>query len=225
MYIICDWEVLFFIIFCIIYLLELRVIILRILHTADWHIGKIVNGVHMTLNRKYILSEMIKIIDETKPDVIVIAGDIYDRAVPPVDAVELVDRTFSRILLKMSIPIIAIAGNHDSAERISFASSILEDNGLYINGKFEDRVKKVVIKDKFGPVNFYLIPFSHPSIPSSGLPSLFGSIQRLVISKIYCLGPSTIPFSSSRSSGSSFTPNHPSYSNFVFFLDHPMTLL
>lgn len=123
----------------------------------------------MTLDQKYILSEMIKIIDETKPDAIVIAGDIYDRAVPPVDAVELVDRTFSKILLKMSIPIIAIAGNHDSGERISFASSILEDNGLYINGKFEDRVKKVVIKDKFGPVNFYLIPFTEPVIIKEAL--------------------------------------------------------
>lgn len=136
---------------------------MRILHTADWHIGKIINQVYMTKDQEYILKELIKIIKEEKPDVIVIAGDLYDRSIPPIEAVELLDRVFSKILLELNVPIIAIAGNHDSADRLSFANKILRDNGLFIEGKFNDKVEKVVLQDEIGPVNFYLIPYADPA--------------------------------------------------------------
>lgn len=136
---------------------------MKIIHTADWHIGKIVNGVHMTKDQEYILDQFINIISEEKPDVILIAGDLYDRGVPPVEAVELLDRVFSKILLELKVPIITIAGNHDSRDRISFGSEILKDKGLYICGKFNGEVEKVVIKDEAGPVNFYLIPYLDPA--------------------------------------------------------------
>lgn len=136
---------------------------MRILHTADWHIGKIINQVYMTKDQEYILKELIKIIKEEKPDVIIIAGDLYDRSIPPIEAVELLDWVFSKILLELKTPIIAIAGNHDSADRLSFANKILRDNGLFIEGKFNNKVEKVVLQDEFGPINFYLIPYSDPA--------------------------------------------------------------
>jgi len=93
---------------------------LKILHTGDWHLGKIVNQVYMTEDQEHILENLIRIIEEERPDALVIAGDIYDRAVPPVEAVELLDRTFSRVLLELGVPILAISGNHYSSEMLNF---------------------------------------------------------------------------------------------------------
>ena len=136
---------------------------MKILHTGDWHLGKIVNQVYMTEDQEFILDELIRIIEEEEPDVLVIAGDIYDRAVPPVEAVELLDRTFNRILREIRIPIIAIAGNHDSPERLGFCSGIMEGCGLFIEGGLKEAIRKVTLMDSFGPVNFYLIPYADPS--------------------------------------------------------------
>lgn len=116
----------------------------------------------MTSDQTYILEELSKIIDEEKPDVLIISGDIYDRAVPPVEAVELLDNIFNEILLEKKVPIIATAGNHDSADRISFGSKILKNNGLYIEGKLKKDLRKVVLNDEFGAVNFYLLPYAEP---------------------------------------------------------------
>lgn len=136
---------------------------MKILHTGDWHLGKIVNQVYMTEDQEFILEELIRIIGEDKPDVLVIAGDIYDRAVPPVEAVELLDRTFNRILRSQGVPILAIAGNHDSPERLGFCSGIMEGSGLFIEGSLKEAIRKVTLTDSFGPVNFYLIPYADPA--------------------------------------------------------------
>lgn len=137
---------------------------MKIMHTGDWHIGKIVNQRHMTLDQEYILEDVVKIIESEKPDVLVVAGDIYDRAVPPVEAVELLDRVLSKILLKLQIPVIMIAGNHDSPDRIGFGSQMLRDKGLYIAGPFQKNIPKVVLADEHGPVHFYLIPYASPAV-------------------------------------------------------------
>lgn len=137
---------------------------MKIIHTGDWHIGKIVHQIHMTEDQRYILNEFIKVIEEEKPHVIVIAGDLYDRSVPPVEAVELLDQIFSRILIDLKVPIIAIAGNHDSPDRVGFASRILMNKGLYIEGKLKRNIQKVTIHDEAGPVNFYLVPYADPVI-------------------------------------------------------------
>ncbi len=73
---------------------------MKIIHTADWHIGKLVHGVHMTKDQRYILNDLIKLIEKEKPEVLIIAGDIYDRSIPPVEAVELLDDVLVEILLK-----------------------------------------------------------------------------------------------------------------------------
>lgn len=135
---------------------------MKILHTGDWHLGKIVNQVYMTSEQEYILNQLLKIIDEEQPDVLIISGDLFDRGVPPVEAVELLDKVLSEILLVKNLPVIAIAGNHDSADRIAFGNRILEKNGLYIEGRINSEIRKVVFKDKFGSVNFYLLPYAEP---------------------------------------------------------------
>ncbi len=135
---------------------------MKIIHTGDWHIGKVVNEFSMLEDQEYILNQLISVISVEKPDALIIAGDIFDRSIPPVDAIELVDRIFNTVLLELRVPILAIAGNHDSAERLSFASRILTNNGLHIAGSFDGNVRKVVLEDGFGPVSFYLLPYSDP---------------------------------------------------------------
>ncbi|SDK24446.1 exonuclease SbcCD subunit D [Natronincola ferrireducens] len=135
---------------------------MKILHTGDWHIGKIVNEFSMIEDQEFALEQLIEVVKEEKPNVIVIAGDIYDRSIPPVEAVELLDRIFSTILLDLNTPILAIAGNHDSAERLSFASRVLTQNGLHIAGGFSKEIKKITLEGDKGPVNFYLLPYADP---------------------------------------------------------------
>lgn len=142
---------------------------MKIMHTGDWHIGKIVNQRHMTVDQEYILASLVEMIEKEKPDVLVIAGDIYDRAVPPVEAVELLDRVLSKILLELQTPIIMIAGNHDSPDRLGFGSQLLCSKGLHIGGRFGHKIDKVVINDEDGPVNFYLVPYASPAIVRDAL--------------------------------------------------------
>lgn len=138
---------------------------MKIIHTGDWHIGKIVNEFSMIEDQKVVLKQLINIIKEEKPEALIIAGDLYDRSIPPVEAVELLDKVFSKILLELGVPILAIAGNHDSSERLSFASEILTEKGLHIAGSFDKenkKVKKVVLKSNNQKFNFYLLPYCDP---------------------------------------------------------------
>ena len=135
---------------------------MKIIHTGDWHIGKIVNEFSMIEEQTFILNQLIDVIKEEKPHALIIAGDIYDRSIPPVEAVELLDEVFNKILIEFNTPILAIAGNHDSAERLSFASNLLTKNGLHIAGVFNKNIKKVSLKDEDEVVNFYLVPYVDP---------------------------------------------------------------
>lgn len=140
---------------------------MRILHTSDWHLGRILHGIHLTEEQEYILEQFVQVVKDEKPDVVVIAGDIYDRSVPPVEAVELFDKVLNEILIDCNTPIIAIAGNHDSADRINFASKLLKDKGLYIQGKVDLKTEPIVIKDEYGSVYFHLLPYIEPAIVKS----------------------------------------------------------
>lgn len=135
---------------------------MKILHTGDWHIGKIVNEFSMIEDQEFALEQMLDIIRLEKPDAVVIAGDIYDRSIPPIEAVELLDKIFSTILLELNTPILAIAGNHDSAERLSFASRVLTEKGLHIAGLFDKNIKKVKLTSDKCTTNFYLVPYADP---------------------------------------------------------------
>lgn len=135
---------------------------MKIIHTGDWHIGKIVNEFSMIEDQRFILQQLIKVIEDEKPQALVIAGDLYDRSIPPVEAVELLDEVFSKILLQLKTPILAIAGNHDSAERLSFGSKLFTDSGLHIAGVLDKEVKKVLLNDGQEDFCFYLVPYKDP---------------------------------------------------------------
>lgn len=136
---------------------------MKIVHTGDWHIGKVVNEFSMIEDQRFYLERVIDLLKEEKADVFIIAGDIYDRSVPPAEAVELLDNVLNKIILELNIPVLAISGNHDSPERLSFGSKMLIDKGLYIEGMYEKEIKKVILKDSHGNVNFYLLPFVDPA--------------------------------------------------------------
>ena len=106
----------------------------------------------------------MKLIDKEKPDVLIIAGDIYDRSIPPVDGVELLNDVLSELVTKKGIKVLAISGNHDSGERVGFVNTILEKQGLYIIGRDEELYRKIELDDDYGKINFYLVPYKDPSV-------------------------------------------------------------
>lgn len=138
---------------------------MKILHTADWHIGKIVNEFSMLEDQQFIFAQLFTLIEKEQPDVIIVAGDIYDRAIPPKEAVDLLDQVLTTLINKFNIPILIIGGNHDSSERLSFGTKILEKSQLFIEAKYDTHtgIKHLVFEDEYGPVNFYLIPYLNPN--------------------------------------------------------------
>lgn len=137
---------------------------MKLFHTADWHLGKLVQGIHMTDDQQHVLEQFIEDVRQERPDAIIIAGDLYDRAIPPTDAVDLLNRTLEQLVLELRIPVLAIAGNHDSPDRIDFAVKLMERNGLYMSGQLRFPIKPVILHDEFGEVHFYLVPYGDPSI-------------------------------------------------------------
>jgi len=137
---------------------------MKIFHTADWHLGKLVQGVYMTEEQAYVLEQFIEDVKRERPDVVIIAGDLYDRAIPPTEAVELLNRTLERLVLELEVPVLAIAGNHDSPDRIDFAVKLMERNKLYMSGQLRYPIEPVVLNDEAGEVHFYLVPYADPAM-------------------------------------------------------------
>lgn len=152
------------------------------MHTADLHIGKKLFEQPLLEDQRFILGKIAEIALEEKVDAVVIAGDIYDRAVPCAEAVTLLD-DFLTGLVKAEIPVIAVSGNHDSPERVSFADRILEKQGLYISGNFEEPLRTVTLSDEHGPVHFVCLPFVKPAAvgASSSAEALEGILGRLPV--------------------------------------------
>ncbi|HVJ50271.1 exonuclease SbcCD subunit D [Desulfitobacterium sp.] len=136
---------------------------MKLLHIADLHIGKRINEFSMLEDQKYILKEILRIVDEVKPLGILMAGDIYDKSVPAGEAVEVLDE-FLTELVSRKVQLFIVSGNHDSPERLNFGSRIMQKNGVHIAGAFDGKLKHIVIEDEFGPVNIYLLPFVKPAM-------------------------------------------------------------
>jgi len=134
----------------------------RILHTADWHLGKILHGVPLLEDQAHVLEQICAIAEAQKPDVILIAGDLYDRSVPPADAVRLLSDTLGR-LVALGVPVLVIAGNHDAPDRLEFGAGIFAQHQLHIVGHYRADAEPIRIEDDHGPVDFYLLPYLHPS--------------------------------------------------------------
>src|SRR5699024_8422420 len=112
----------------------------------------------------YILQQFMKEIEKEKPDAIIIAGDLYDRAVPPIEAVHLLDAFLDKVVMQLEIPVLAIAGNHDSTSRLNFGSKIMKDRACHISGTLAQEMKPVVLQDDHGEVHFHLVPYCDPSM-------------------------------------------------------------
>lgn len=134
---------------------------MRILHTADWHLGKMVNDFSMLEGQSYYLNALIETLKTKEIDAIIMAGDLYDRSLPPKEAVTLANTILTRMIKELQVPVFVIAGNHDSNERVEYGSLLLADSQLYIEGT----VKKETRKISLNGTNFYLLPFAdHVSI-------------------------------------------------------------
>lgn len=139
---------------------------MKFFHLSDLHIGKQLHLYSLKEEQRAVLNEIIQYAEKEKPQAIVIAGDVYDKSVPSAEAVAVFDE-FIRKLSELSLKILVISGNHDSPERLEFAGSLLEKQGLYIAGlppvNESDHIKKVVLRDEEGEVCFWLLPFLKPS--------------------------------------------------------------
>ena len=131
-------------------------------HIGDLHIGKRVHDFSMLEDQRYILDQMMKIFEEQKVDGVLIAGDVYDKTVPSAEAVQLFDE-FITGLAKAEIPVYMISGNHDSAERLSFGGKLFESSDIYISQVYDGEMKRIVLKDQYGPISVYLLPFLKPA--------------------------------------------------------------
>lgn len=135
---------------------------MKFIHTADLHIGKVINDFSMLEDQKHILGQILEIARREKADALVLAGDIYDRAIPPAEAVVALGE-FLQETADSGIGVLMVSGNHDSPERIGFAEKILEKQGISIAGVCREGVKEVRWKDGYGEVSFVLMPFVKPA--------------------------------------------------------------
>lgn len=135
---------------------------MKFLHLSDLHIGKTVNGFSMLAEQRHVFGQIIEYIDTEKPDAVLIAGDVYDRAVPSVEAVRLFDDLLTDLATK-EVTVILISGNHDSPERLNYASRLLSERKLYLCGVFDGTLCSVTLSDEYGELKFWLLPFIKPS--------------------------------------------------------------
>ena len=135
---------------------------MKLIHLSDLHLGKRVNEFSMLEDQKYILTRCINIMDEERPDAVILAGDIYDKSVPSAEAVLLFDDFLVR-LAKRGLQVFVISGNHDSPERIAFASRLLDAGGVHLSPVYSGKIEPIPLRDAFGTVNFFLLPFIKPA--------------------------------------------------------------
>ncbi|EME3969501.1 exonuclease SbcCD subunit D [Vibrio fluvialis] len=136
---------------------------MKFLHTSDWHLGRQFHNVSLLEDQRYVLKQLIDYLNNNAVDAVIVAGDVYDRSVPPTVAIELLDEVVSSICTDLNIPMIMIPGNHDGAKRLGFAAKQMKDAGLHIISDFEQMMTPVVLKsDQAGDVAFYGMPYNDP---------------------------------------------------------------
>ncbi|EKO3372671.1 exonuclease SbcCD subunit D [Vibrio fluvialis] len=136
---------------------------MKFLHTSDWHLGRQFHNVSLLEDQRYVLKQLIDYLKNNAVDVVIVAGDVYDRSVPPTVAIELLDEVVSSICTDLNIPMIMIPGNHDGAKRLGFAAKQMKGAGLHIISDFEQMMTPVVLKSELaGDVAFYGMPYNDP---------------------------------------------------------------
>lgn len=142
---------------------------MKLIHLSDLHLGKRVNEFSMLEDQNYILQQIISVTEKEQADGVIIAGDIYDKPVPPAEAVQLFDRFLTR-LAERNIPVFAISGNHDSAERIAFGTELMSKSGVYFSPVYQGKIQKVCLSDSYGELDIYLLPFIKPAVVRRAFP-------------------------------------------------------
>jgi len=136
----------------------------RLVHSADWHLGRLFFGLHLTADQEYVLGQFVDLVADVRPQAVVVAGDVYDRAVPPTEAVALLDDVLEQIVLGLGVPTVIVAGNHDSPDRLGFASGLLRERGLLVAGPLARQPAALRLEDEHGPVLMHALPFAEPAI-------------------------------------------------------------
>lgn len=141
------------------------------MHLADLHLGKRVNGFSMMEDQEYILNRILEIMEEEQPDGLLIAGDVYDKTIPPAEAVRRMDDFLTAVAAK-HVPVFLISGNHDSAERVAFGHQLMQGSGIWISPVYDGTIRHRTLEDRWGEVNIYLVPFLRPSVVRSFFPDV-----------------------------------------------------
>ncbi len=137
---------------------------MKFLHTSDWHLGRQFHNVSLLEDQAHVLDQIVEIASQQAVDAVLIAGDVYDRTVPPARAVSLLDSVLDRLCRELAIPVIIIPGNHDSAQRLGFGARQLSASGLHIIDAPKDILSPVLLEDAFGKIAFYGIPYLEPAL-------------------------------------------------------------
>ena len=135
---------------------------MKFVHLSDLHLGKRVNEYSMLEDQEYILTKIINIIDDEKPAGVIIAGDVYDKSIPSAEAVQMFDDFLTR-LAKRNLQVFIISGNHDSPERMSFGSRLMDQSGIHISQVYDGKITPFTLQDESGDVNIYMLPFVKPA--------------------------------------------------------------
>lgn len=135
---------------------------MKLIHLSDIHLGKRVNEFSMLEDQAHILKKILAVVDEEKPNGVLIAGDVYDKSVPSTEAVQLFDDFLVR-LAERKLPVFIISGNHDSPERLSFANRLIDAVGIHLAPVYNGVVEPITLSDEYGPVNVYMLPFIKPA--------------------------------------------------------------
>lgn len=136
---------------------------MRFLHSADWHLGRLLHARSLIEDQQHLLAQICARVREIRPDALLIAGDVYDRAVPAPEAVALLDDFLEQVVLGLRVPVMLIAGNHDSGQRLGFASRLLSGAGLHIAGRLDATPQGIALHDADGEVWVYLLPYADPA--------------------------------------------------------------
>lgn len=137
---------------------------MKILHTSDWHLGRYFHQQSLLDDQRYVLAQVEQHVREQKPDAVIVAGDIYDRSLPPAEAVKLLDDTLHTLEHELAVPVIMISGNHDGADRLGFGSRQLRQAGLSIVTSFAEMLNPVMLQDNYGEVAVWCMPYNDPNL-------------------------------------------------------------
>jgi DNA repair protein SbcD/Mre11 len=137
---------------------------MRFIHTADWHLGRLFHGIHLTEDQSHVLGQFVDVVKDARADAVIIAGDLFDRAVPPPEAVELFDEVLCRLALDLKVAVVVIAGNHDSPQRVAYGARLFSTRGAHVFASPGRDAGLVELNDAHGPVRIYALPYAEPPV-------------------------------------------------------------